>query len=73
MTNSTVTKENDTHYLSGGVQVCVDTEWATVCQFGWDDNDATVACNQLGLYYDGSKSTPFQQTLQYNILIENTP
>ncbi len=53
MTNSTVTKENDTHYLSGGVQVCVDTEWATVCQSGWDDRDATVACNQLGLHYAG--------------------
>jgi len=55
MTNSTVTMENDMYYLSGGLQVCVDEEWATVCQSGWDDTDATVACNQLGLHYNGRK------------------
>jgi len=53
MTNSSVQLDNDTYYLAGGVEVCVNSKWATVCQAQWDDDDATVACRQLGFSYGG--------------------
>ena len=33
--------------LSGRVEVCVDDFWGTVCDDGWDVNDATTVCKQL--------------------------
>ena len=55
MTNQTVTRERDTFYTAGGLQICVNNKWATVCQRGWDDVNTRVACRQLGLDYAGSK------------------
>ena len=51
LTNATVLMTNSTYYLAGGLQVCVDNIWATVCRYNWDQPDATVACRQLGLSY----------------------
>ena len=32
----------------GRVEFCSSDRWGLVCYDGWDNNDATVVCRQLG-------------------------
>ncbi|KAL5460336.1 hypothetical protein EMCRGX_G033781 [Ephydatia muelleri] len=39
---------------SGRVEVCFSGVWGTICHNGWNDDDATVVCRQLGYRAEGA-------------------
>ena len=34
--------------LAGRVEVCISQRWGSVCAYGWNNEDASVVCKQLG-------------------------
>ena len=47
--NGSIQLVNGSSPNEGRVEFCVNEQWGTVWDDGWDRNDATVACRQLGL------------------------
>jgi len=40
--------------LEGHIEICINNQWGAICNEGWSDYDAAVACRQLGI----STNTP---------------
>ena len=39
---------SQTTVLAGRVEICINNQWSAICNQGWSDLDAIVACRQLG-------------------------
>jgi hypothetical protein len=50
-------------WATGAVQAYINGEWGAVCSTSWDDNEANVACKQLGFAGPGY---PLYGTLPHN-------
>ena len=53
-------------YGEGAVEVCRNQQWGRVCDDHWDDNEAGVACRQLG-FPGGEALSMYIDSLQYTM------
>ena len=41
----------------GRVEICKNQKWTTICDDGWDNSDAAVACKSVGLSGEGTNAS----------------
>lgn len=54
-THGAVRLVNGSSQYEGRVEVCINGDWGTVCDNGWDTTEATTVCKQLGYAYTGGE------------------
>ena len=50
------------------MEVCLDDRWGTVCDNGWDSNEASVVCGQLGYARTGESVERVRNQIRDDIL-----
>ena len=56
-THGDIRLESGRNDREGTVRICIGGIWSTVCNSGWDSQDAAVVCRQLGFPTSGSYLT----------------
>ena len=52
---------NGSTQYEGRLEICLNGEWGVVCDDGFGDNDAKVACRQLGFDPTGKPNSKIHQ------------
>lgn len=59
----------------GLLEVLIDGRWGSVCDYGWDIVDASIACNQMGLVLHPEdwllEQSEFDHSSKFPILVSN--
>ena len=66
-THGDIRLESGRNDREGTLRVCIGGTWSTVCNSGWDSQDAAIACRQLGFPTSGILSN-YQQKYQYSLI-----
>ena len=53
--------------ITGRLEVCEYGRWGSVCSHAFDDEDALVACKQLGFYAVDAFTERYARLLQHSI------
>ena len=71
ITNGDLRLVGGSHYWTGRVEIFISSNntWGTICDDDWDDQDAQVACKQLGLSDTGTAISEFSPSASPSVPI----